>query len=160
MSLKEPPRKRRQKVEITRGESGFECPCCTKTLTREQTRRDHIKKFHPEYLSDETACGKDKRKKKKLSENQQLNAQPVNYESFTELFFNPQDPIRNSSLTTNTNQVTQVKDICEDLHDITPTPGVQDVHTFTGKNDLQDPHGKTTLLEQSIKDNIFPHYSG
>ena len=46
---KEPPRKRRKNDEIQQN-IVFECQHCTKTLTRKQTLRDHINKFHRQNL--------------------------------------------------------------------------------------------------------------
>ena len=51
-NIKEPMRKRRKKEELEKGAGAkMNCAYCTKTLSRKQTLREHIQKFHPQHVS-------------------------------------------------------------------------------------------------------------
>ena len=52
LNHEEPPRKRRKNDDIQKNQEVFKCPHCTKTLTRKQTLRDHIHKFHPQHSKE------------------------------------------------------------------------------------------------------------
>ena len=45
--LKGSSKTRRCKKEIDQGHTFLQCPYCTNKLTRQQTLRDHVRKFHP-----------------------------------------------------------------------------------------------------------------
>ena len=52
-------RKRRRKEEIEKAEASFKCTFCQATLSRKQTLREHIKKFHPQNITVEKGVGKE-----------------------------------------------------------------------------------------------------
>ena len=44
--------------EIEQGSGGLKCSYCPHTLTRPQTLRAHIQKFHPQQISDDQVMSK------------------------------------------------------------------------------------------------------
>ena len=60
----DPPRKRRTEDEIKQDKRVFKCDHCMKALTRPQTLREHIQKFHPQ--SSPELPGKEKGKGKNI----------------------------------------------------------------------------------------------
>ena len=55
--MKATTRTRRSKHQINQGSGGIQCPYCPDKLTRPQTYREHISKFHPQNyqnIKDET----------------------------------------------------------------------------------------------------------
>lgn len=65
---KGPLKRRRCKSDIEQGSGGLKCPHCHDTLSRQQTLRSHIQKFHPQHIPSSLAvkCKKDKGSCKKM----------------------------------------------------------------------------------------------